>query len=115
MHAGISSQQSAKGSPGPVRETFANDFQQRQLRAADALRAEIIGANRIGVFLAGLLEQCLHLFLRDARGRFFHYCTTKLVNSTSSTSGLPSFFCTARTSVSASCRNFSLPSRDIID
>jgi hypothetical protein len=49
MHAGISPQQSAKGSPGPVRKTLANDFQQRQLRAIDALRAKIIGANGISL------------------------------------------------------------------
>ena len=66
---------------------------------------------------AVLLEQRRHFFVRD--GCYFfvrncHYCTTKLVNRMSSTSPPPCFFCTARTSASASSRSFSLPSRDII-
>ena len=44
-----------------------------------------------------------------------HHCTTKLVNSRSSTSPPPCFFCTSRISASASSRSLSLPSRDMSD
>ena len=112
----VASRLSNADSEAPARSAklLLDDLQQRQLHAVDALRRKIVGPHGIG---AVLFEQRRHLFVGNggAGGGLGHYCTTKLVNSTSSTSGPPSFFCTARISASASWRSFSLPSRDIID
>src|SRR5208283_5710483 len=101
-----------------LRKALGDDLEHRQLRTIDALCGEIVGPHG---FRSALLQQGGDLFLgdrvrrrRSARsGLAGHYCTTKLVNSRSSTSSPPCFFCTARISASASSRSFSLPSRDI--
>src|ERR1700722_2207664 len=115
MQADIAPQQSGQRCSGAIAKILVDLLKQGQLSPINALRGEVVRTHRRGALLAAFFEQGRHFFVGDARLVFLHYCTTKLVNSTSSTSGPPSFFCTARTSVSASWRSFSLPSRDIID
>ena len=106
----------AQRTGGALREGLAHDLEHRQLRAIDALRREVVGTHVAG---AVLFQERGHLLVGDGIRRrrgarsSRHYCTTKLVNSRSSTSPPPCFFCTARTSARASSRSFSLPSRDI--
>lgn len=122
----VAAQQPGERHLGTLREALADDRQHGQLRAIDALRGEIVRAHAVG---RAFLEKGGNLFFRNVAGTGSgalrrrlgafrlrgHYCTTKLVNRTSSTSSPPCFFWTSLTSCSASARSFSLPSRDMSD
>src|SRR6201999_14818 len=93
LHDGVAAQQSGQCAAGAGGEMLADFFEQRQLGAIYALRREIVGPHR--GFLAALLKERCNFFVGYAFRRLHHHCTTKLVKSTSSTSGPPSFFWTA--------------------